>query len=52
MNDLFMFGDNVLVAPMIEFHTTTKVMWLPKENWKYLGETSYAGGQAVAGLHR
>ena len=44
IDDEYLFGDNMLVAPVITQGATTRTLYLPKGNWYPLN-----GGNAVAG---
>ena len=48
VKDYFMFGSDVLVAPVVEKGHTTKTVKLPKDyKWEYIDGTVYEGGTTV-----
>ncbi len=51
INDQYMFGDGLMVAPILELNTTTRVVYLPEGNWVDLltgeGYTVGAGGKTI-----
>lgn len=47
IDDQFMLGSQMLVAPVIEKGATTKRVVLPEGKWLYLGKDEYEGGKTV-----
>ena len=47
VNDQFMLGDDILVAPVIQKGGATRRVRLPEGRWNYLGEEEYIGGSTV-----
>ena len=47
VNDQFMLGENILVAPVYEKNKTTRKVHLPKGNWAYVNGETYLGGEIV-----
>ena len=46
--DAWMFGENLLVAPVVEKAQTEKEIYLPEGNWiDYFNGTKYEGGQSI-----
>ncbi|MDQ2800069.1 MAG: DUF4968 domain-containing protein, partial [Armatimonadota bacterium] len=47
--DAWMFGDSLLVAPVVDQHQTVKPIYLPAGTWTdYFRGTVYQGGQTIA----
>lgn len=47
VNDQFLLGEDILVAPVLTPGTVTRKVVLPAGDWLYLGETVYEGGQTL-----
>lgn len=47
IDDQFMLGSDVLVAPVIKKGDTVRTVRLPKGRWLYLGKSEYKGGGTV-----
>lgn len=47
IQDQFLLGSDLLVAPVITQGQTVRSVVLPAGKWRYLGETEYEGGQTV-----
>ena len=47
INDQFMLGGEMLVAPVVTKGEVTRTLALPEGKWLYLGETEYEGGKTV-----
>lgn len=47
VNDQFMLGSDVLVAPVLNKGQTERKVKLPKGKWLYLGESEYDGAKTV-----
>lgn len=47
INDIFMLGDDIIVAPVLEKGQAEKVIPLPEGNWKYSDGTVFAGGREI-----
>ena len=46
--DQYMWGDNILVAPVLQKGTTERKLYLPKGYWyKYMGNAKVKGGQWI-----
>lgn len=45
--DMFMLGEDILVAPVLEKGASTRTLTLPEGKWLYRGETEYLGGVEV-----
>lgn len=46
-DDVFMLGESILVAPVIEKGAVERTLTLPCGKWSYLGERDYEGGASV-----
>ena len=44
IDDQFVLGDAIIVAPVIEKGAVMRTVVLPKGKWLYLGEVEYGGG--------
>ncbi|KVV15142.1 glycoside hydrolase family 31 protein [Flavobacterium sp. TAB 87] len=47
LNNQFMLGDNVLVAPILQKNTIKRAIELPKGNWKDSAGKIYKGGKII-----
>ena len=47
ITDMFMLGEDILVAPVLEKGVSTRTLTLPEGKWLYRGETEYLGGVEV-----
>jgi len=47
VKNMFMLGDNILVAPVLEQGAVTKTIRLPQGKWLYHGKTEFEGGCEV-----
>lgn len=47
VHDIFMLGEDILVAPVLEKGQTKREVPLPVGNWKYVDGTVYEGGRTV-----
>ena len=47
INDQFMLGSDILVAPVVVKGQFKRKVVLPRGKWKYLGNTEYEGGKTV-----
>ena len=47
VDDQFVLGNQIIVAPVLEKGAVTRSVALPTGNWLYLGETEYKGGTVV-----
>ena len=47
INDQFMLGSDILVAPVVVKGQFKRKVVLPRGKWKYLGDTEYEGGKDV-----
>jgi len=46
INDEYLFGDNILVAPVLEKGQTTKAIYLPKSNWYDIETNTFFKGES------
>lgn len=48
VNDMFLLGENILVAPVLKKGDRHKTLRLPTEKWKYIPDgTDYTGGKVI-----
>ena len=47
LNDQFMLGENVLIAPVLQKNAIDKTVQLPKGNWKDWTGKKYSGGKKI-----
>ena len=47
INDEFMLGDKMLVAPVIKKGETKRTVVLPEGKWLYLGKEEFIGGKKI-----
>lgn len=48
INDIFMLGENILVAPIIKKGQTTKEIPLPEGEWEGFDGNTYIGGKTIS----
>ena len=47
MTDVFMLGDDILVAPLVNEGTRTRTVCLPEGEWEYVDGIVCTGGRTV-----